>query len=329
MKKIFLASFIVLLSLFFSACSLIYPGIKNDTDGTHIYDSENDIQYSNNFEVKHVFLIGLDGWGGYSFNSSDFIMPTIQSILPNSAYTLKALSVYPPPVQSLPNWSSMFMGAGPDLTKYYTNNDIHPNSVYKDKYGLFPSIFSLMKDQQPDNKVAFFYEWPTLGYLCPSGGVIDRKQRFAPDTGRDYDSAIKTIANYIKSDKPNLMVIAIDEPDEIGHEYNWYSKEYNALLTKIDGNISTIIEAIKDAGIWDDSVLIFTADHGGLKDGHWDNTPQEREIPIIITGKCVKSGFKITGSAMIYDVAATIAYVLQLKVPAYWQGKALDAFIEN
>ena len=57
----------------------------------------------------------------------------IKGLVPESTYTFKSLAVYPPQVQSLPNWSSMIMGAGPFLTKYYVNirDDIPPKQITK------------------------------------------------------------------------------------------------------------------------------------------------------------------------------------------------------
>ena len=66
--------------------------------------------------VKHVVLIGLDGWGAYSVPKAD--MPNVKSLMEQGAYTLESRSILPS--SSAPNWAAMFMGVGPELHGYTT-----------------------------------------------------------------------------------------------------------------------------------------------------------------------------------------------------------------
>jgi len=270
-------------------------------------------------EKTHVFLIGLDGWGGYSVDNENFNMPTVTELMNNGCYTLQALNVMP--TISLPNWSSMFMGTSPSITGYKTNNPSKADSKIVDIYGLFPSIFTLTKNQRPKCKVAFFYEWNTNGFLCPDN-IIDKKQH-------DYLSKdVSVVADYIRTEKPNLCFIIIDEPDGVGHSAGHNTNAYYEELTKLDGLIAQIIQTIKDSGIWDNSVIILSADHGGVGKGHGGDTPLEREIPLIIYGNNIKKGMKISQEVMIYDIATTISYILKLETPSFWEGKLINVFKE-
>ena len=85
--------------------------------------------------------------------------------------------------------------------------------------------------------------------------------------------------------------------------------------------VERILQAIKKAGIWDDTIIIMTADHGGIKTGHGGKTLREMEIPFIISGKNVRKGMEIKESMMQYDTAAMIAYILGLKQPQSWIGR--------
>lgn len=274
----------------------------------------------NNFEVEgiHVFLIGLDGWGSYSFANNDFNMPTINELMDNGCYTLKALDVMPS--ISLPNWSSMFMGTSPDITGYKTNDPSEAHSKIVDTYGLFPSIFTLLKEQRPECKTAFFYEWEENGFLCPDN-VIDKKQ-YINNLSKD----ISTVTNYIETEHPNFCAIIFAEPDETGHSFGFNSHAYYEQLSKLDELIGQIIQTIKDSGIWDNSIIIFSSDHGGKNTGHGGNTPLEREIPIIFFGNNIKEGMTIVQDVMIYDIAATMAYIYKLETPLFWEGKKIDVF---
>ena len=268
---------------------------------------------NNNLDINesHVFLIGLDGWGSYSFNDIRFNMPSVQELMNNGSYTLEALNVMPS--ISLPNWSSMLMGAGPDITGYKTNNP------QDNKYGPFPSIFTLLKEQKPQCKAALFYEWSTIRFLCPNG-TVDKKRRSSLSWSVSY------VRNYIIKEKPHLTVILINQPDTVGHSAGHNTDAYYNELNRLDGIITQILESIKTAGIWNNSIIILSSDHGGLGKTHGGDTPMERNVPFIIAGDNIIKNNKIPQSVRIFDIASTIAHIFNLKAPSFWEGKVINIF---
>jgi arylsulfatase A-like enzyme len=84
-----------------------------------------------------------------------------------------------------------------------------------------------------------------------------------------------------------------------------------------------IEQGVKDAGIYDTTVFMLSADHGGIGWGHGFNSPQQRRIPLIIYGSGIREGFTIP-SADICDIAPTMASVLGLQIPSEWTGKSLE-----
>ena len=80
----------------------------------------------------------------------------------------------------------------------------------------------------------------------------------------------------------------------------------------------------------DETIFVITADHGGINKGHGGKTMQEMETPFIIAGKNVKKGFKIPESTMVYDIAGTMAYLLDVPQPQVWIARPiLSAFEDN
>ena len=273
-------------------------------------------------EKQHVFLIGLDGWGAFSVQNENFRMPTVEELMARGCYTLQALNIMP--TVSLPNWSAMFMGAGPDITGYFTNETTPkaPDVSIKDIYGLFPSIFVLLKEQRPQCKVGFFYEWAPNGSLCPDN-VINIKQHI-----NNLSKDVSSVTNYIKTEKPHFCSIIIDQPDGVGHRDGYNTRGYYEELSRLDGLIAQIIQSIKDSGIWDNSIVILSSDHGGVNKGHGRDTPLERKITFIIVGNNIKKGEKIYQDIMIYDIVPTIAYIFDLEIPFFWEGKVIRCFIK-
>jgi len=91
----------------------------------------------------------------------------------------------------------------------------------------------------------------------------------------------------------------------------------------MNGYVGRIIAAIKEAGIYDDTIIMMTADHGGIKKGHGGITLQEVEIPFIIAGKNVRKGGEFQESMMQFDTAATMGYVFGVKQPQVWIGRPM------
>ena len=102
-----------------------------------------------------------------------------------------------------------------------------------------------------------------------------------------------------------------------------YLQLSDAKLNELDTYVARIVQAVKDAGMFDNTIFIITADHGGINKGHGGKTMQEMETPFIICGKNVKKGGEFSESMMQYDVASTIAYIFGLKQPQVWIGRPM------
>ena len=118
-----------------------------------------------------------------------------------------------------------------------------------------------------------------------------------------------------------------DGLDGTGHSKGWYSPDYYEYLSRLDACIGRIIQALKDAGIYDETVSIVTGDHGGPDKGHGTLAMEDMESPLVIFGPHVKRDYQIEAPVVQYDVAATIAYVLGIELPQVWRGKPVkEAF---
>lgn len=268
-------------------------------------------------KAKHVILIGLDGWGSYSVDKAD--MPCVKGLMQQGSYTLEKRAVFPS--SSAPNWASMFMGAGPELHGYTDWNsktpDLPPRVV--DDHGMFPTVFGLLRKQDPKAVIGCIYEWGGIVNLVDTLSLDYRKQ-IKGDFVRPPVTTAAAVG-YIKEAKPDLLAVIIDEPDHIGHAEGHDTPEYYAMMKTLDTCVAQIVQAVRDAGMWDDTVIIVTSDHGGLGKKHGGKTLEEMQTPFIIAGPGIKKGYAIQGSMMQFDVASTIAYILGLQQPQVWIGR--------
>ena len=245
--------------------------------------------------AKHVVLIGLDGWASHDFDKAHDV-PNLLSLINNGSYTMHKRSVIPS--SSGVNWATMFMGAGPEVHGHTTWNSKTPdvNPMSTNAHGIFPTIFSLVREQCPEAETGCTYEWEGI-------------------------SNCDHIVQYIIDKKPMLFIPVFDGIDGTGHSSGWYTESYYDYLARIDVCVGRIIQALKDAGIYDDTIIIVTGDHGGHEQGHGTLAMEDMESPFVVFGKNVKSGYLIEEPVVQYDIAATIAYILGLETPSAWRGK--------
>jgi predicted AlkP superfamily pyrophosphatase or phosphodiesterase len=271
--------------------------------------------------VKHVVVIGCDGFGSVGFTASN--TPVLHRLMREGAYTLHARGVMP--TSSSPNWASMIMGAGPEQHGVTSNDwqtnqfDISPTALGSG--GIFPTIFGLVREQKPGAKIACVHDWDGFGRLLePRAPDLLENVKGSPATAKRAIQVIQEL-------KPTFLFIHFDDVDHAGHTYGWKSAEYFAEADKVDGLIGEVLEALKRAGIHEETLVIMTADHGGKGKSHGNPTMEELEIPWILNGPGVAAGHEFSTAINTYDLAPTIAWVFGLRPPACWIGKpVVEAF---
>lgn len=273
-------------------------------------------------KVKHVVLIGCDGFGGYALNEAK--MPNLKAMMANGSWTAKARCVLPS--SSAVNWASLLMGAGPTEHGYTEWDSKTPEipSVTKTGYGLFPGIFGVIRDQKKEAKTAIIYSWGGIAHLFERQAVniiIDGKEK--------DDFCADTAAAIIRKEKPMFTFLHLDEPDGTGHNIGHRTPAYYQQLELVDQRIGKILKAIKDAGIADETIVLVTADHGGTGKGHGGKSLDEVQIPWIISGPGVRKNHEIKDVIITYDTAATIAWMMGLTPPQSWRGQPVkEAFTQ-
>lgn len=270
-------------------------------------------------KAKHVVYIGLDGWGSYSMPKAN--MPTVKSLMEQGCYTMQKRTVLPS--SSAVNWASMFMGAGPEVhgyTEWGSRTPELPSRVIL-KHNIFPTIFQIYRDANPEAEIGSISEWAGIKFLVDT--LSTSYHAVAPDYNK-YPTALCEMAEkYITEKKPSLVAICFDNPDHVGHKIGHDTPEYYNKLEELDGYIARIVKAVEQAGMLKETIFIVTSDHGGIKKGHGGKTMMEMGTPFIIAGKNIKKGGEFTESMVQYDVAATMAYIFGLEQPQVWTGRPM------
>lgn len=271
-------------------------------------------------KAQHVVFIGMDGWGAYSIPKAD--MPNVKKLMLEGSYTHSKRTVLPS--SSAVNWASMFMGAGPELHGFTTWGSQKPDLPSKElsHYGMFPSVWGIVRDAYPEMEIGYIYEWDGMKYLA------EMQAMSWEENPSDSEKTAKAAVKYITEKKPDYVGIIFAEPDYTGHGAGHDTPEYYAQLKILDNYIGEIVQAIEDAGMLDETIFVITSDHGGINKGHGGITMEEMETPFIISGKGIKKNYEIKQSMMQFDVAATLASIFNVKQPDVWIGRPMNEIFE-
>ncbi len=281
--------------------------------------------------AEHVFVVSIDG--GKPAVIKESVMPVINQLTAEGAYTWEASTIFPS--KTLPSHTSMLTGVGPDKHNVLWNGFEPIKGMVK-----VPTIFSLLRAQDPKavtamfvGKVKFRHLWlkdslDVFNYggpqeAKPVSGTPELEKSKVPSQG-----VAKEAAPWIKEHKPKLAFIHLTDADSAGHASGWGSPEQKEAFKVTDQALGQVINAIKEAGIADTSVVIVSADHGGHDKTHGLDIPDDMHIPWVAWGKGVKKGFTITAPVKTFDTAATALWLLDVPLPAEFDGKPVTSAFE-
>ena len=279
-------------------------------------------------KASHVIFIGVDGVSTPAFKDPALLarMPNVKMMMENGSYTLGKRSVMPS--SSAINWATIFNGLPTEQHGYGHWNSSKPEipAVLDNGRGMPPTIYTLLREQQPEAESGCVYNWDGIGPLLDT--TVLSYYRYDPGyhnpdgyTMEKYtqERAVK----YILEKKPTFFTFYIGDVDEVGHRLGWDTPGYYDCLEETDRMVGLILQAARDAGIFDDTIFVFSSDHGGSEKGHGQLQMLHLETPFVLYGKNIRKGYVLEYPMMQYDLPATLAYALGLRIPDQWRGRPM------
>ena len=110
--------------------------------------------------------------------------------------------------------------------------------------------------------------------------------------------------------------------------------DYYAMITHVDAEIGRVLEALKETGHAEDTIIIFSADNGlavgqhGLM-GKQNLYEHSVRVPLIISGPGIPKGHKRDALCYVHDIYRTLCELLRVSVPASVKSKSLVPVIQD
>ena len=279
---------------------------------------------------KHVVIIGIDGLtiDGFQITTT----PVLSYVIANGAVKYGARSVLPS--STIPNWGAMIHGAGTEASGITSNNwqsdGQRMSPVVTNQWGLFPGIFDIIRAQIPKAEQGIMFNWSGFGFANHFNNLLQRaiinRCGIYPDSPEE---TARHACDYIISKKPTFFFVILNHVDGTGHEHGFMSEEYHQAIANADRLAGKIIESIITAGMIDNTLIMILSDHGGSGKKHGGESDDEVSLPYFFYGKGIKKNYKIQQPVYAYDIAATVAFALNLKVPYAWTGRPVLAAFEG
>lgn len=264
--------------------------------------------------AERAVIITVDGLASWVLELAD--APNIRWLMNNGCYTLSMRTVKPS--ATLPAHVSLFTAVPPSVHGFDFDTYI-PERGYVQRR----TLFTLAKANGMNT--AMVVGKKKLFHLANPKWVD-----YAPRIKRANASKVTDIAlKCIKEMKPHLLFVHLPDVDLVGHERGWGSKAQLNEVTKSDANIGLLVKALKELRLWEKTLLVVTADHGGHGKGHFGNDERDILIPVVFSGGALKRRGELNERISICDIAPTIAFALSLPMPQEWTEGVIKSVIAS
>lgn len=104
---------------------------------------------------------------------------------------------------------------------------------------------------------------------------------------------------------------------------------YYAMVSEVDHHAGRILEALREGGLADDTIVVFTSDHGEWLGDHlrfgkgYPGDEAVARVPLIVKAPGQKAGVRVEGLVEAVDVLPTLLGLAGLQTPPQVQGTSL------
>jgi len=178
-----------------------------------------------------------------------------------------------------PGWSAILCGVWSDK-HLVTGNNFSGNN-----YAQYPSFFQRVETYDTSLNTISICHWSPI-----NNSIVVNDADITINASSDLSVAMEA-AFHLENNDPHVMFLHFDEIDGAGHGNGFAADvpEYVAKIEEVDGHIGTVIKALETRPNYaqEDWIVLVTSDHGGINFSHGGNTPEEENVPFIVSGNSI------------------------------------------
>ncbi len=268
--------------------------------------------------AKRVILVGVDGMGARWIPWD--VMPNLSKLRAEGYYAVGRNSY---PTSSGINWATAMFGTVVEVHGYRNWNSRKPDvpAFEVTEQGIPPCIFHEIRKQDPSAYTVSLYNWDGIGFVHATNEVSYVRYFSEGSLEQRDDNALADCLAQLKKHQPKLTYLYQHLPDCYGHKAGWGSPEFTNACVNVDKNIGLLVKGLEECGLMSDTAIVLVADHGGLGKKHGMDNLECFEIPFLVSGPCVRTGWRLREPVLLADTAPTIASLLGYAVPETWRGR--------
>lgn len=243
-------------------------------------------------KAKHLIVISYDAFSEDNWELARSL-PNLAKLMKNGAYTNRLKSVYPTLTYVV--HTTIATGMYPDKHGIHHNNPLQPFVQEEDQRWFWfrdavktPTIYDAARKEgmstagilwPVSGKSSIQYNIPEIRALkgenqalkvLRSGsplyciGMELKFGRIRQGIQQPYldDFSTKCAVDTIKRKKPNLLMMHLIDLDDAKHQYGTDSEEVRQVILRMDDRLGEIMQAVEEAGIQEDTVIMVQGDHG-------------------------------------------------------------------
>ena len=110
---------------------------------------------------------------------------------------------------------------------------------------------------------------------------------------------------------------------------------YYAMISELDDYVGQILRALEDCGKADETIIVFTSDHGEWLGDHlrygkgYPADDAVSRVPLIVSSPSSQRGQSHDGIVEAVDIAPTLLELAGIQIPPFMQGESLAPVIES
>lgn len=187
--------------------------------------------------------------------------------------------------------------------------------------------FNASHAEDGDKRPGYHFQWPESAdglyedITIPSPALAENKYNKAMPPFLREKANLNTLRYYWRWDTPE--------------KYQTNIRAYYRMITGIDNAIARVLEALKEEGLEENTIIVYSADNGFMLGdrgtaGKWNHYEQSLRVPLIVYDPRLpeaKRGRAIPSLVNNIDLAPTFAEFAGIEIPSVYQGRSLAPLI--